>query len=39
MHIARAIKAPLSGLACAATLTLGVTSFSTPVSALQRQAL
>ncbi|MFB9468531.1 hypothetical protein ACFFR3_03385 [Nonomuraea salmonea] len=33
MHIARAIKAPLSGLACAATLMLGVASFSTPASA------
>jgi hypothetical protein len=35
MHIIRAIKAPLPGLACAATLTLGLASFSMPVSATQ----
>ncbi|MFF0866886.1 hypothetical protein ACFYUV_34355 [Nonomuraea sp. NPDC003560] len=37
MHIVRAIKAPLSGLACAATLTLGVTSFPAPASATVTQ--
>lgn len=35
MHITRAIKAPLPGLACAATLTLGLVSFSTSASATQ----